>query len=377
MEIRELTPDDLDALLDVRTRAFGPVPPADVPVWRETSAVAMAEGRLLGAFDGARLAASARLRRLTQWWHGRPQPLAGVAGVVVNPEDRGRGVGTAIVRAAIERAREQGYALSALYPATTPIYRSLGYEHAGAMHHVTFPAEALRRLGAGGAAGLRRAGPGDAAEVVALLGRLHAADRASGVVSWEERTWRRLLGAEGDMRYIADDGLVVYRWDGDGLRVGTLVAGSRETAAALWSLVGSSSSVAERVVAVLAPEDPVFWLLRERSREQVTRVRWMLRVLDVAAAIGRRGFPAGVSLEAFVRVEGLGGWRLEVSGGSGTAVATASGQGPSLTLNGLSALFAGLPAATLRRGGMMAGDGRHDEALDVAFAARPYTLDYF
>ncbi|MFG6197588.1 GNAT family N-acetyltransferase [Nonomuraea sp. JJY05] len=57
--------------------------------------------------------------------------MAGVAGVTVSPEDRGRGVGSRLMRAVVERAASLGDAVSALHPATTPIYRSVGYEPRG------------------------------------------------------------------------------------------------------------------------------------------------------------------------------------------------------------------------------------------------------
>lgn len=131
MDIRDLTPEDLDDVLDIRKRSFGPLSAADAERWRRSTIPLLGEGRYLGAFDGSRLTAAARLRQFTQWWHGRPQPMAGIAGVTVSPEDRGRGVGTLIMRAVIDRAVALGDAVSVLYPATTPIYRALGYEHAG------------------------------------------------------------------------------------------------------------------------------------------------------------------------------------------------------------------------------------------------------
>ena len=36
---------------------------------------------------------------MRQWWYGRAVPMAGVAGVKVAPEDRGRGVGRAVMTA--------------------------------------------------------------------------------------------------------------------------------------------------------------------------------------------------------------------------------------------------------------------------------------
>lgn len=380
MEIRDLTEADLDDVIDARRRAFGPIPANDREQWRRAVLPTLAEGRYLGAFEGDRLAAAARLRRFTQWWHGRPQPMAGIAGVAVNPEYRGRGLGTQLMTAVIERAVSLGDAVSALYPATTAIYRGLGYEHAGAQHMVRLPAEQLRRIPQTGQVKLRRMGPADAAEVVSVLHRVHAANRSSGPVSWDERTWAVWLDNEDAFLYLADDGYAGYRWKGEDIRVDNLVAGSGETLRALWSLVGTASSVARDVVAPVAPDDPVLWLLRERTKEPVNQIRWMFRVLDVPSAVARRGFPAHVTCDAVLSVDdqvrGGGTWRLEVSGGSGAAT-PADGHGPRLSVNGLSALYAGIPTATLRLSGLMTGDDRHDEALDAAFAAKPYMLDYF
>ncbi|MGP3933957.1 GNAT family N-acetyltransferase [Nonomuraea sp. KM88] len=380
MEIRDLTPEDLDDVLDLRRRAFGPLSASDRDRWRRAVLPSLGEGRYLGAFDGTRLAAAARLRQFTQWWHGRPQPMAGIAGVTVAPEDRGRGCGSTIMRAVVERGRALGDAVSVLYPATTGIYRSLGYEHAGAQHSVRLPAELLRQIRPSGQVKLRRMGPGDAGEVVSILHRVHGAARASGPVSWDEQTWSLWLESEDDFLYVTDDGFVVYRWHGEDMLVDSLVAGSGETLRALWSLVGSASSIAHEVVAHVTPDDPVLWLLRERTIEQVTQRRWMFRVLDVAAAAERRGYPVRLAGDAVVTVDdplgGGGTWRLEFAGGS-AAVIPAEQPGVRLSVNGLSALYAGIPAATLRLSGLMSGDDRYDETLDAAFAARPYMLEDF
>ncbi|WP_228010369.1 GNAT family N-acetyltransferase [Nonomuraea phyllanthi] len=380
MEIRDLTPEDLDDVLDLRKRAFGPLSSSDNDTWRRAVLPSLGEGRYLGAFDGSRLAAAARLRRFTQWWHGRPQPMAGVAGVTVGPEDRGRGVGTRIMRAVVERATALGDAVSALYPATTPIYRSLGYEHAGAQYNVTLPAESLRGIRPSGPVKIRRMGPGDAAELISVLHRVHAAARSSGPVSWDEDTWSLWLENKDDFLYLAEDGFVVYRWRGGDMRVESLVAASPDTTKALWSLVGSASSIARNVVASVAPDDPVLWLLRERSHEEVTQARWMFRVLDVAAAVERRGYPAHAACDALVTVDdplaGRRSWRLEFAGGSGAATPAEEAE-VVLSVNGFSALYAGIPTGTLRMCGLMSGDERYDEALDMAFAAKPYMLDDF
>jgi predicted acetyltransferase len=378
VEIRVLDPDDLDALSDLRARAFGPRPGGD----RRRALREIDDGRLLGVYDGSRLAASGFHFRFEQWWHGRAVPMGGVAGVCVAPEDRGRGIGRRLAAALLERM--PGLPLSALYPATAPVYRAVGYEHAGARHLVTVRPGALRTLG-GGPVKVRRAGPDDAAEVVALLRRLHAEARDCGPIDRGEEYIRDVLGDERVYSYLADDGFLAYGWrDGNArLTVHRCAAGSADTARALWAVVGSGSSVAETVRACVAPHDPLFWLLRDRSTEDVHRVSWMLRVLDAPAAIAARGFPAGVSADVPIVIEDgpsqrhAGAWRLTVGGGAGRLERAAEDpEALRLPARALAALYAGVPLATLRRGGIATGGGT-DALLDAAFAATPFMLDYF
>ncbi len=384
MEIRDVTSGDLDAVLDGRKRAFGPIASSDAETWRKMIEPILAEGRYLGAFDGSRLVGTTRINPYIQWWHGRPMSMGGVASVTVAPEDRGRGVGRLLIQATIDRSAELGHVVSALYPATTPLYRGMGWEHAGVQAQATLPAEALRTLSPrDSAVKLRRMGPDDAPELMAVLEHVYASTRASGPLGWDERTWRLWLSDDEDFCYLADDGYVIYRWRGREIDVDNLVAGSEATARALWSLVGSASSVAKSVKACVEPDDPVFWLLRERTYDEVKQTRWMFRLIDVPAAVARRGYPAGVTLDTVVEVDdpqrpaNSGAWRVQVASGSGTATAT-SGTGPRVSIGGLSALFAGVPTATLRRTGRLTGGSPDtDDRLDAAFAAKPYMIDYF
>ena len=73
---------------------------------------AIAEGRLLAAYDGRRLVAMARINAFKQWWHGAAMPMAGIGGVVVAPEYRGSGVGRQLMTAVLGRAADHGYPLS-------------------------------------------------------------------------------------------------------------------------------------------------------------------------------------------------------------------------------------------------------------------------
>jgi len=116
-----------------------------------------------------------------------------------------------------------GRPLSVLYPATMPLYRSLGWELAGGRHTAVIPAQSLFSLAppdpaaAREAAGpsqptLRRAGPGDVEAVTSVMGRVHEAARDCGPITWDAMTVGRWLADPDIYAYLCDDGFLVYRW---------------------------------------------------------------------------------------------------------------------------------------------------------------------
>jgi predicted acetyltransferase len=392
--VRLLTADDSQAEhLDLSIRAFGP---HDEAILRGLADPLIADGRALAAFDGDRMVGAALFHDLRQWWLGRAVPMAGVCGVTIAPEYRGRGVGRGLMTELTELMAARGYPLSVLYPATMRIYRRLGWELAGARYEAKLPARSLLDLPrANGPVEVRRPVPADAAGVNEVLGGTYAMQRACGPFTWDEQTMRRLLTVPGKYAdshryaFLAPDGFAGYRWRGnDEIFVDRVVAASADTTLALWSIIASHSTVADTVVAQVAPDDPLWWLLREQDAQVSEREPWMLRLLDAPAAIAARGFPA-VSIDVPLHItdeqlpHNRGPWNLTVRpSGEGRLVRTdagASAQPPlGLGARGLAALYAGTPVSTLRRAGLaVGGTPEADDALDGAFGATPYMLDGF
>lgn len=389
MLICDVAPTEIDELLDLAVRAFGEVPPEHTEQRRRLARVRIADGRSLGVRDDGRLIAAAAIIDMTQYWHGRAVPLAGVTSVVVAPEDRGRGAGPLLMKAVLERSAARGWPLSALYPATSGVYRKVGYETAGSLMSYSLSIGPLRELAPRGGprVKLRRAGAADAAEVIDVLHRVHAAGGHCGPTVRRAEEIQRWLDSERVYAYLADDGLLAYSWSDSNaaITVEYLAAASADTLRALWGLVASNGTIADRVFAALAPDDPVFWLTRDPIAVPYEDYRWMLRIVDLPSAIATRGFPPSVRAEIVLAVDdatlpgNTGTWRLTIADGAGQA-APAPGAAPAahLDVRGLAALYAGTPTGTLRLTGLLTGgDPATDGALDAAFACRAYTLDSF
>ncbi|HEX4082524.1 MAG TPA: GNAT family N-acetyltransferase, partial [Acidimicrobiales bacterium] len=140
MDIRPLGPqDDPEIEIDLARRSFGPVSAAERDDRLADARAVFGTGRALGAFDGPQAVALAMFHDMRQWWHGRPVRMAGVGGVKVAPEERGRGTGRALMTELLRQIAGQGYTLSVLFPATVPLYRSLGWELAGDVHEAVIP----------------------------------------------------------------------------------------------------------------------------------------------------------------------------------------------------------------------------------------------
>lgn len=412
--------DDLGAGVDLWHRAFGPPDPAGPDRWQAELTAARDDGHLLGAWDGARQVALAHYHDMRQWWHGGEVPMAGVSGVAVAPEARRRGVGRALMTGMLRQIAADRYPLAVLYPATSGLYRSLGWEIAGGHYLAEIPARSLARLvppdpvaaasawpsgaaeiahealalGPPGPPVIRRATPRDAEQVIAVLGAIHSAGRHCGPATRDREAVARELADGAVFSYLAPDGFLAYTWaDGRAILVHTLVASTPATLRDLWSIVATHSTIAGTVRAAVAPADPVSLLTAEPDVLIKTHRHWMLRVVDPEAAIAHRGFPAGVAVEVMLALtdphlpSSGANYQLRVGDRGGflyrekIKVAAPKPSGPWITSmgpRGFAAMYAGAPMAVLRQAGLVfGGDRETDEHLDAAFGASAYLLDYF
>jgi predicted acetyltransferase len=424
LRTRDAVEADLPAILTLRNRSFGPLRSDELTWWRSVADETLGGRWLVVEDESGAVVGAGRIRAYEQAWGGRFLPMGGVAGVYVEPAARGRGVATLLTGALIERMGELGDVVSCLFPTTTSLYRRSGFEVGGVQTRTTYAAPLLRDL-ARSSSGLtvRPALLEDAARLHTMARRAQERHTQSGPMVPSEHAFRGMLeradlncylvegsddaddtddtghiGDAGDTGDTGDAGFVAYDLSGDVVTVEHLVAGSFESALALWGVVASGSSAAPTVHTYLDPRDPVALLLPGLPAVEVRQVPWMARVIDLAGAMAGRGFAPGLSASADLVVSDAeaprnsGWWRLAVDRGWGTAelldpdaaametaVTTASGTTVArVGARGLAALWCGWTMSRLRQAGLVVGgDPDADAELDAIFAGAPHITEYF
>lgn len=388
LTIRPMREEERELVRALHRRSFNiprdihdklPQPPA------EYLRVAEEDGRITGAL---------RYHAIAHFFGGRPVPSAGIGGVAVAPEARGRRTAERLVVETLRELRGKGFVASMLYPATVPVYRRCGYEYAGFRVAFRTPLRLLPR-----SKGIE-AEPwsDDDFDQIAACYRSWAAGR-NGVVDRPEPWWQRVLEniEEAEvMRVCVREagritGYMVYtqekRKDSDwafDLDCRDLVWTTPGSAHALLTYAGRHRSNARDLVWVGPPNDPLADLIPEQDADYESWFRQMLRLVDVPGAFEARGYPP--SLDAAIELavhdphiaENAAGWRVEVSDGS-AKVTTASGPRSSLDVGTLAAVWAGmLRAGDARRMGRLEASDDDVATLEEMFAGPiPWVNDWF
>lgn len=278
--------------------------------------------------DGSRLAAGACRFRVEQFWGGRGVPTIGINGVGVAPEYRGRGVGKRLMRGVLEELHADGVALSILYPSTMTFYRSVGFERGGTRISYELP---LRSIPFGDH-GLEivEGGPDDHHAIRQVY--LTQARHTDGQFDRATFVWERLLhGPDNPRSYIARRngaavGYVIFTLGtrSDPLRVLDFYALDQETGRCLLTLLADHRTMIDKMIWNGSPADRVLRLLPENSASITHAFDWLLRIVDVRAAIAARGYPAALDAEVHLDIAddllpaNAGRWVLRVANGRGT-----------------------------------------------------------
>src|ERR1051325_739282 len=314
---------------------------------------------------------------------GRRWRMMGVAGVAVAPEAGGRGLATRVMQKLLKEARAEGVPISTLYPATLPLYRRVGFEQAGYWMEYRLP---LSRID-GPSSGLQVRPLHEEQDMAAAKACYRGmACGFDGYLDRGDYVWNRITNP----RQGAATGFAIDATDGKGLagyafirqerlpsmrhdvHVTDLCAATPTAAARLLNFLSEFGSVGEEAVFFGGPLHPLTALLGEQKFKMTFKEYWMVRILDVAAALTMRGYMAGVSAEVHLDVgdelfpENAGRYVLRVADGRGTVQRGGNGT-VRLNVRALAALYTGFATPHgLKLLGRIEGD---EPSLRMAAAA--------
>jgi predicted acetyltransferase len=326
--------------------------------------------------------------RFGQFFGGASVPVAGIAGVGIAPDARGRGLAKTMLLRTLAELRSDT-PIAGLYASTTTLYRSCGFEQAGTAMYFTAPLASFPR--------------GDRALACSQLppkthAPLHAAydARARGWTGHLDRTtaiWDRVVEPYDDVAYayvVGDgDGYLVFQQKSlpDSLHfrvvVRDVVMGSRPAAQRILGFLHDLRSLAEDILWRGCAADPLLTLLPEQTHTVRRHERWMLRILDASRALAARGYPP---LDAEVHLaihdahfpENAGRHVFSIARGVGQVERGGRGE-VTLDIRGLAELYSGFATThALRAAGLIDGPDEALATLATAFAGpEPWCADHY
>lgn len=335
------------------------------------------------------------LQPMGQWFGGRSVPMSAVRAVGVAPEHRATGVASHLMRAALLELREKGMSLSTLFPATQPVYRRAGYERAGVRLRYRLPAAAIDVRERDPAIRVKR--HDDDAIMRDLY--THRARRTNGNLDRNDWYWQRIHDplprgtthyaylVEGDS---ATEGYVVYAHSPTAtphrneIDVIDWAARTPRAMQRLLTFLADHRSMVEWINLCGPPADPALMQLGEQRAAVSARIDWMLRIVNVPAALQARGYPPGLTAELHLDVtddllnSNTGRYVLHVAEGAGHV--TQGGRGDlHIEIRGLAALYTGYMSPTdLELTGLLSGPDEAFSTASTIFAGpAPWMPDIF
>ncbi len=386
---------DWEQFVQVRAQSFG----MSLTESAERAAKQRAHGLAMFALEDDRVVGGALALRTGQFFGGRPVPAGAVCAVCVLPEYRGRGVGARVMSAIDHALLDAGVAVAPLWPSSIRFYRLCGWEVTERGHRHAVAIRSFRHLTGEGDL-LRDPGKG-----VFTLQR-ECAMAWNGPLDRPDWWWEERHSAYPS-RGVPPEHRSLYGWSQDRQLTGFLEylvkpstrRGLEITVAQLWTttpdalkglcgVLGSHEAQVDEVIFpfwVLPNSNDLLWLLPEAERTVQTegRLAWMLRLIDPAAALEARGWPATIA--SLLELEVTDPLRhqtlhiiLEVADGRASVTPGGSGR-VRLGAGALASWYAGaLRASHGARLGLVQASPADLEVMDSMTADRPVWLpEYF
>ena len=298
-------------------------------------------------------------------------PMGGIAGVASLPASRGKGYAGTCLKYVLERMRDDGEVISALFPFSWQFYRNLGWEWVGIERSYKVTTRALKSDPE--TENVRAATPADRPAIAACYTEF--AGRYRGAMARREQEWNRILD-DNEKQYT-----YTYLYEKEGRVMGYLTyRGGKREETRIREFVSLTPQAQRALLGLLrrhemqiekfawnAPSDDTLWSqLMHWDLETKLEPNTMSRIVDVPGAFAYcRPVPASSGTVIFALKDdcapwNTGTWRITFEGGKTQAERTNSAPQLELDIQALSQAYHGTPTLdTLRAAERLT---IHDEA---------------
>jgi predicted acetyltransferase len=334
IEIRAVHDDEHEQMVLNDLRAFAATQPTG-PIMARLRTGLELDRYVVGVDDGELVSNAGAFSFQMTVPGGATVGAAGITWVAVLGTHRRRGLMRGMLDELADQARDRGEAAAILYAAEGSIYENVGYGAAGRLCETAIaPRRVVFRPDAPQGGTVRYLDPERVPDVLPGV-QDRARCRRPGEVDRNETFWAGRIGehtspedgkaAPFTLVHFDDDGRAdgyavytsVERWAVDAshlVTVSDFAAATDVAHAELWRTLCSLDLVGEIHTEVIAPDDPLLWMVRDERAVHITSVSdglW-LKVLDVAGLFGARTY--GADDDVVVDAGELGRWHIGPAG---------------------------------------------------------------
>ena len=326
---------------------------------------------------------------LGQWFGGNIVRTGAVTSVGVAPEGRGIGAASVLLRKSLAEMYERAIPISTLFPSSTRVYRSFGYERSGTkftyettVKEMKAPLNELEVI---------ESNPSEREETYLLYNE--RAELSNGNLDRGSVLWDLILETPGRkiFHYVVMDGDKAVGYvnfqqarSADHIRVRDMVALNSECAERLLRFFYDHRTVIDTISWNGPPNDPMRLLMEEQEVKIAYNRDWMLRIIDIKKAIESRGYPKDIqstltlNYEDPILPQNSGTWTIEISEGKGM-VSKSNLPGLTLGPRGLAPLYTShLTAFDIKNMGLIEGSSDELARASLIFSGpKPWIGDQF
>lgn len=254
----------------------------------------MSKAKVLGWFDGQKLASQIAVYPMKMNIHGVIYKMAGVTGVATYPEYSNLGLMNDLMIKSIENMKKEGQTISVLYPYSIPFYRRKGWEIISDKMSFTIKDTQLpKTITSKGRVERVSTDSDDLKELYNKFSYARHGALIRGDLEWEEY-WRWEVDDTIVALYYNDkneaEGYLVYVIENDVFHIKEMVYINFEARLGLWNYISAHFSMVDEVKGYNYTNEPIAFLLEDSEIKETIRPYIMARITDVKGFINNYPF---------------------------------------------------------------------------------------